>query len=103
MMIITMSFCWHIFAIVAFLLVELWTVKFFYFVFKKISPHFEEMLLDDGSHKVDVQQTKFHRLLTDEENENDKESFEYLKLKVKNENTSSGNSTANSSGNKSPV
>jgi hypothetical protein len=109
-MIITMSFVWHIFAIIAFLLFQMWSMKFVYYFLKKVSPQIDENLLseefkhgifannaNDGCNGA-AQTNKFRF-----EIESDNEKFDSLKLKVKNENSSSGNSSGRSSGNKSPV
>ena len=107
MMIITMSFVWHIFAIIAFLLFQMWSMKFVYYFLKKASPHIDENLLSEefkhgistnnpDANKPDANKFRF-------EIESDNEKFDSLKLKVKNENSSSGNSSGRSSGNKSPV
>jgi hypothetical protein len=113
MMIITMSFIWHIFAIIAFLIIQIWSMKCVYYCLKRNTSQFDELLMSDelkneifNEHKGDIAQViKFDRLMNEGESENEKEKFNSLKLKVKNENSSSGNSSisSHSSRNKSPV
>ena len=107
-----MSFVWHVFAIITFLLVQIWLMKYIYFFMKKCSPQFDDLLLSEelqrelcftnGNGNIS---NKFKSLVSENESDNEKENFNSLKLKVKNENTSSGNSSisGHSSGNKSPV
>ena len=104
MMIITMSFVWHIFAIIAFLLIQMWSMKFFYYFLKKVAPQIDENLWSEEceiSSNNDVNAAQMNKFRFEIESENEK--FDSLKLKVKNENSSSGNSSGRSSGNKSPV
>lgn len=113
MMIITMSFIWHIFAIIAFLIIQIWSMKCVYYCLRRNTPKFDELLMSDelkheifNEDKGDITQiNNFNRLINQEESGNEKDKFTSLKLKVKNENSSSGNSSisSHSSRNKSPV
>jgi hypothetical protein len=101
-MIITMSFVWHIFAIIAFLLFQMWSMKFVYYFLKKVSPQIDEKLLsEECKHEISSNNDQMNKFRFEIESDNEK--FDSLKLKVKNENSSSGNSSGRSSGNKSPV
>jgi hypothetical protein len=44
MMIITASYCWHVFLTLIFLLVELWIVKIIYRLFKNISIEMDDLI-----------------------------------------------------------
>ena len=113
MMILTMSFIWHIFGIIAFLIIQMWSMKCIYYSFKKNIPQFDELLMSEelkrenfSEYKGDItQMNNFNRLMNEDESGNEKEKFDSLKLNVKSSKSSSGNSSisGHSSRNKSPV
>jgi hypothetical protein len=108
---VTLAFCWHIMLIMTGLLLQLWLVKRIYTSSKKVSIEWDELLvIDDINSRPNVtsandgSETKFLRLLSEDESGDEKIEFNSMKLEKKNSsNTSSGNSSGNSPGDKSPV
>ena len=85
-MAITMSFIWHIFIIMTFLLVQMWIIKRMYLASRRMSTRFDELLVIDGNSYSDakhdgVETTHFLRLLSDEESADEKVQFSSLALK----------------------
>ena len=111
MMLITMSYVYHVLFIIAFLVVELWLVKKYYLKRYGSSRFDELMTLDDVCYHETFangtsETTKFLRLHSDDESGDEKIAFDSLKLNIKQKNSasSSGNSSGNSRGsNTSPV
>lgn len=116
-MIITMSFCWHIMLIMTGLLIQLWLIKRVYASSKTLRNRWDELLISDektvvisnGSRSRET--TKFLSLNSEDEdsdnNNNENVTFDTMKLlknnKINSSNTTSGLSSANSSRDKSPV
>jgi hypothetical protein len=91
-MLITLSFMWHMFAIVLFLFIQINSMKFIYSLLKKISPDLDSRLIADQT-PLDEKMYKFQELVNEEENFIEK--CDSLRLNVK-QSTSSGNSSLNS-------
>lgn len=63
LMIITASYCWHIFALVIFLILELWIVKLIYNASKSYANDMDELIdleLQHDSKKIDYKQLRFY-------------------------------------------
>jgi len=103
-MLISLSFMWHMFAIIAFLFIQMKSMKIVYFILKKTSPQLDELLLADLS-PLENKTYAFHELVNEEEDifiENNG-AHDSLRLNVKKESSSSGNSSLHSYENKSSV
>ena len=107
-----MAFCWHIMLIMVGLGLQLWLIKRIYSTSKRVSIEWDELLIIDDinsrphMNSNDGSETKFLRLLSDDESGDEKIEFDSMKLEETNkkaENSSSGNSSVNSPGDKSPV
>ena len=86
-MLITLSFMWHMFAIVLYLFIQIKSMKVIYSLLKKICPDLDDLLIVDRS--------QFHEKVNEEENLKEKCDSLRLRLDVK-QSTSSGSSSLNS-------
>lgn len=111
-MIITMSFCWHIFFIIVGLLCQLWIIKRAY-ASKRVSIEWDELMIIDSIHNRESsmtvnksinhgeETTQFTRLLSEDDESGD-EKVEFIK-NSHTQQSSSGNSSGISTGHKSPI
>ena len=113
-MIITMSFCWHLMLIVIGLLIQLWLVKCVYGSSKRLRNTLDDLLIADDrtatSSRMPRQANKFMSLKSeDEESDANDENVTFDTMRLLNNkngnssNTTSGMSSANTSRDKSPV
>ena len=105
---ITMAFCWHIMIIMVGLLIQLAIVKRIYASSRRVSIEWDELLVIDDinnrpvmSSANDGSETKFLRLLSEDESGDEKIEFDSMKMDLKSKQSAS--SSGNSSGDKSPV
>lgn len=109
-MIITMAFCWHIMLIMVGLLIQMSIVKRIYASSRRVSIEWDELLvIDDINNRPEVtsatdgSETKFLRLLSEDESGDEKIEFDSMKMELKSKQQSTASSSGNSSGGKSPV
>ena len=82
-MLLTLSFVWHMFAILVFLFIQMKTIKFVYHLLKKAIPQLDEFLTVDKSPLNDRTYT-FHNLVNEKESFTENTALGSLKQSIKN-------------------
>jgi hypothetical protein len=82
-MLITLSFVWHMFAILVLLFIQMKTIKFVYYLLKKALPQLDEHLMADNSSLNDRTYT-FHKLVNEGENFTENGALGSLKPSINN-------------------
>ena len=93
MMLVTLSYAWHIFIIMFGLIFQISIMKRIYLRSKKISDKFDELVeidnylfSNDAISINDDQSTKFLRLMSDEESEGEQLIYDSIRMKQKDNN-----------------